>query len=418
MTKKWSMKYKKSINCNKPKGFSQKQHCKYRRNMTTNRNNKTSRRMILKGGMWTALAGPSVRSIENTDKYLRPIKGIRSEDDRSKAPYRTSGAVESVLHYGVDKNRLYINGKLDPLQIYNYWDELQKIYWGKSEENRQTEEIKKVGNQAYGLRNLLYEMRFVIGDYVDELETRSPTESNESAAALRKETAAELRKIFRLYRKPSFATDEDIRRYRNEQYSKSLQGQTASAVSSAASSAYRGLFGRKQIQSAPSISPIHPAPSISPLQPESDESQSAPAVQPESAESQSAPDVQPESALQPESAIAQPTARGGGNSYTIVPQTTNRLYVDEEDKLVPIYNVKNGRRYFLHKETEPGLYHSCIFRNHYFIRDDGGENVHITDTYLQNQDDYKVYYIRSKSRSKSRSRSGSRSGSRSRGVAV
>ena len=29
--RKWSMKYKKSINCNRPKGFSQKQHCKYGR---------------------------------------------------------------------------------------------------------------------------------------------------------------------------------------------------------------------------------------------------------------------------------------------------------------------------------------------------------------------------------------------------
>jgi len=29
---KWSRKYKQSINCNKPKGFSQKQHCKYGRN--------------------------------------------------------------------------------------------------------------------------------------------------------------------------------------------------------------------------------------------------------------------------------------------------------------------------------------------------------------------------------------------------
>ena len=28
---KWSIKYKKSINCNHPKGFSQKQHCKYGR---------------------------------------------------------------------------------------------------------------------------------------------------------------------------------------------------------------------------------------------------------------------------------------------------------------------------------------------------------------------------------------------------
>lgn len=28
---KWSLKYKNSINCKRPKGFSQKQHCKYRR---------------------------------------------------------------------------------------------------------------------------------------------------------------------------------------------------------------------------------------------------------------------------------------------------------------------------------------------------------------------------------------------------
>ena len=28
--KKWSIKYKKSINCNSPKGFSQKQYCKYK----------------------------------------------------------------------------------------------------------------------------------------------------------------------------------------------------------------------------------------------------------------------------------------------------------------------------------------------------------------------------------------------------
>lgn len=26
---RWSMKYKKSIDCNRPKGFSQKQYCKY-----------------------------------------------------------------------------------------------------------------------------------------------------------------------------------------------------------------------------------------------------------------------------------------------------------------------------------------------------------------------------------------------------
>lgn len=32
--KHWSNKYKKSINCNRPKGFSQKQYCKYGRKKT------------------------------------------------------------------------------------------------------------------------------------------------------------------------------------------------------------------------------------------------------------------------------------------------------------------------------------------------------------------------------------------------
>ena len=31
-TKRWSNKYKKSINCSNPRGFSQKQYCKYGRN--------------------------------------------------------------------------------------------------------------------------------------------------------------------------------------------------------------------------------------------------------------------------------------------------------------------------------------------------------------------------------------------------
>jgi hypothetical protein len=35
---KWSLKYKRSIDCKHPKGFSQRQHCKYgRKNMTKKR---------------------------------------------------------------------------------------------------------------------------------------------------------------------------------------------------------------------------------------------------------------------------------------------------------------------------------------------------------------------------------------------
>ena len=35
--RKWSRKYKKSINCNRPKGFSQKQYCKYGRRTHKNK---------------------------------------------------------------------------------------------------------------------------------------------------------------------------------------------------------------------------------------------------------------------------------------------------------------------------------------------------------------------------------------------
>jgi len=39
-TRKWSMKYKKSINCKNPKGFSQRQHCKYGRKSKTYKSDK------------------------------------------------------------------------------------------------------------------------------------------------------------------------------------------------------------------------------------------------------------------------------------------------------------------------------------------------------------------------------------------
>ena len=38
--RRWSNKYKKSINCKRPKGFSQRQHCKYGRKRTKRRQTK------------------------------------------------------------------------------------------------------------------------------------------------------------------------------------------------------------------------------------------------------------------------------------------------------------------------------------------------------------------------------------------
>ena len=48
---KWSLKYKRSINCNKPKGFSQKQYCKYsRKKRKTKKRRKTMKKQ--KGGFY------------------------------------------------------------------------------------------------------------------------------------------------------------------------------------------------------------------------------------------------------------------------------------------------------------------------------------------------------------------------------
>ena len=40
---KWSMKYKKTINCNRPKGFSQKQYCKYGMKKTIKQKSKSKK---------------------------------------------------------------------------------------------------------------------------------------------------------------------------------------------------------------------------------------------------------------------------------------------------------------------------------------------------------------------------------------
>lgn len=41
--RKWSAKYKRSINCRKPRGFSQKQHCKYGRRKRKTKNRRSKR---------------------------------------------------------------------------------------------------------------------------------------------------------------------------------------------------------------------------------------------------------------------------------------------------------------------------------------------------------------------------------------
>lgn len=47
--RKWSAKYKRSINCKRPRGFSQKQYCKYGRNKNTKRKHLKKKRGTKKG---------------------------------------------------------------------------------------------------------------------------------------------------------------------------------------------------------------------------------------------------------------------------------------------------------------------------------------------------------------------------------
>jgi len=44
--KHWSMKYKRSIDCKRPRGFSQKQHCKY--GITVNKKSVNKKRTMKK----------------------------------------------------------------------------------------------------------------------------------------------------------------------------------------------------------------------------------------------------------------------------------------------------------------------------------------------------------------------------------
>ena len=82
--KKWSMKYKKSINCNKPKGFSQKQHCKYGK--------KKRKSLRKKGGLW--LLDTSPRQAAANQKRLDQ----KNAANKKKFDNRVSKSNEELTH--------------------------------------------------------------------------------------------------------------------------------------------------------------------------------------------------------------------------------------------------------------------------------------------------------------------------------
>ena len=53
--KGWSAKYKQSINCRRPKGFSQKQYCKYGRKNKTRKHRIKAIAIMKKKNKWPSL---------------------------------------------------------------------------------------------------------------------------------------------------------------------------------------------------------------------------------------------------------------------------------------------------------------------------------------------------------------------------
>jgi hypothetical protein len=98
VTEKWSKKYKDSIDCNNPKGFSQKSHCQGKKKET-------------KESM-TADASGSFESSFSTNKKTKPIKKIHNlNTDIDEATVADGSMAYDVPFGDGSKNPLKIDGQ-------------------------------------------------------------------------------------------------------------------------------------------------------------------------------------------------------------------------------------------------------------------------------------------------------------------
>lgn len=74
--RKWSLKYKRSIKCKKPKGFSQKQYCKRVNKKTRRKVNKKTRRNVKKISQRGGGLGKNILNILKTMKYKINNRGL------------------------------------------------------------------------------------------------------------------------------------------------------------------------------------------------------------------------------------------------------------------------------------------------------------------------------------------------------
>tara|TARA_Y100001972_G_C7596801_1_gene299077 strand:- start:24 stop:401 length:378 start_codon:yes stop_codon:yes gene_type:complete len=87
----WSDKYKKSINCNNPKGFSQKAHCagrKKRKETMNLQGLKSIIREVLNERSINAISKAQQKNADNVAKALELYK--KSKNDKESRPYKKS----------------------------------------------------------------------------------------------------------------------------------------------------------------------------------------------------------------------------------------------------------------------------------------------------------------------------------------
>jgi len=143
--RKWSAKYKKSINCNKPKGFSQKQHCKYGKNKQKSFNIKG----FQKGGLFSKKH--EVNTTRSKYEILQELKNNVTTED-----------YDSIVKDGV----------LDHIQLYNVYVKLRKQF-DEMPGNRvgKKRDIQYNGNALYRILHL--NLAQVIADSIDSNEAQA-----------------------------------------------------------------------------------------------------------------------------------------------------------------------------------------------------------------------------------------------------
>ena len=111
----WSKKYKKSIDCSNPKGFSQKAHCAGRKK----RNERTMKLSDLKESIRGALRERSINAISKAQqKNLEDIQKALDFYKKNKHTDKKDAFIKVLKKLGVEKKKLQDEMELKVTSLY------------------------------------------------------------------------------------------------------------------------------------------------------------------------------------------------------------------------------------------------------------------------------------------------------------